>query len=108
MNYSDPPIASVTSTSLNLSTHSNRSNSTITDLSVQAIPEKYSEPSTSNIFHQEISLTADEESLGSPFKRALFWPENKPDSKRKKKSFKKIPSVATSNEWKKYYKKKTR
>lgn len=75
--------------------------------SIQAISKiDYSEQSTSNILHQEMPLTADEESLGSPFKRALFWPENKPDVTRKKKSVHKIPSVSTSSEWKKYFKKK--
>lgn len=41
----------------------------------------------------------------SPFKSILFWPENK-KTENKKKSILKVPSVATSEQWKAYYKNK--
>jgi hypothetical protein len=43
--------------------------------------------------------------IPSPFKRALFWPQQRsePTLKRKRE---KVPSVATSEEWKKYHEKK--
>ena len=68
----DPSIASVTSKSMNLSTHSNSASSIITGLSNQAISKIRSEPNTPSVLNQEVSLTATEESLGSPFKHALF------------------------------------
>lgn len=40
-------------------------------------------------------------SLGTPFKRALIWPEVKEKTKRRR-NVEKIPSVVTSKEWKKF------
>lgn len=43
--------------------------------------------------------------IPSPFKRALFWPEETPNTK-KRKAKEKIPSVVTSAAWQDYHKKK--
>ncbi|KAK9709465.1 hypothetical protein QE152_g26615 [Popillia japonica] len=43
--------------------------------------------------------------IPSPFKSALFWPEEPKDAKPKR-SKEKIPSVVSSTQWKAYYKKK--
>lgn len=44
--------------------------------------------------------------VSSPFKRALFWPEPIQKKKKTRAPKEKIPSVATSSEWQKYYQKK--
>lgn len=44
-------------------------------------------------------------SVGTPFKKALFWPEVD-QTKTVKKPKEKIPSVVTSKEWKKFFSKK--
>ena len=50
----DPSIASVTSKSINLSTHSNSASSIIIGLSNQAISKICSEPNTSSVLNQEV------------------------------------------------------
>ena len=37
-----------------------------------------------------------------PFRRALFWPEKREKTTKDKRKSEKVPSVITSNEWKKY------
>ncbi|KAJ8947825.1 hypothetical protein NQ318_009969 [Aromia moschata] len=44
-------------------------------------------------------------SIPSPFKSCLFWPKPKP-SKPNKRSREKIPTVATSDQWREYHKRK--
>ena len=44
------------------------------------------------------------QTIPSPFKRTLFWPQKA--STPNKRSKQKVPSVATSEEWKKYLAKK--
>lgn len=44
--------------------------------------------------------------IPSPFKRALFWPTPKENSKKRMKE--KVPSVITSIEWQRYYENKER
>lgn len=41
----------------------------------------------------------------TPFKKALFWPDPKPQTKKRKLK-EKIPSVVTSEAWRQYYQKK--
>lgn len=52
-----------------------------------------------------ISSKSGDKLIPSPFKRALFWPENteKPGKRRSKE---KIPSVVTSKQWQEYHEKK--
>ena len=45
------------------------------------------------------------ETVSSPFKKALLWPE-KISKNIKKKKTEKIPTVATSDEWQAYHLKK--
>lgn len=45
-------------------------------------------------------------SVGTPFKRALFWPETSTDQGNKRRKKEKIPTVVTSKEWMKYFKHK--
>lgn len=49
--------------------------------------------------------TSPEEIVPSPFKCALFWPEPKPATSRKRK-VEKIPAVVTSKEWQCYHENK--
>lgn len=46
-----------------------------------------------------------EETVPSPFKRVLFWPEPKPATTKKRK-VEKIPAVVTSKEWQGYHENK--
>ncbi|KAJ3665228.1 hypothetical protein Zmor_000733 [Zophobas morio] len=61
------------------------------------------QPSTSNTGRSEASSEAD---IPSPFKKALFWPQ-KDELKTTKRIRKlKLPSVATSDQWREYHRKK--
>lgn len=63
------------------------------------IEEQKQETPLTNVFAKNTK-----ENVSTPFKKALFWPEPKTETKQKAKE--KIPSVATSKEWKEYHKKK--
>lgn len=63
------------------------------------IEEQKQETPLTNVFANNTK-----ENVPTPFKKALFWPEPKTETKQKAKE--KIPSVATSKEWKEYHKKK--
>ena len=51
------------------------------------------------------SSKSDNKLIHSPFKRALFWPENT-EKAGKRRSKEKIPSVVTSKQWQEYHEKK--
>ncbi|XP_044754185.1 uncharacterized protein LOC123320469 [Coccinella septempunctata] len=65
------------------------------DQGMEKSPEQIEKTSTSSLPFQ----------VPSPFKSILFWPENK-RTENKKTTIVKVPSVATSEQWKAYYKKK--
>lgn len=46
------------------------------------------------------------DSVPTPFKRALFWPDAKENTEPKKRKKDKVPAVASSQEWQEYHKRK--
>lgn len=68
-------------------------------------PESFTQSDLQKVQNVKRKLIIDGQIIPSPFKNALFWPEQK-DIKNKRRKKEKVPFVASSKEWQEYHKKK--
>ncbi|KAH9632997.1 hypothetical protein HF086_000357 [Spodoptera exigua] len=99
-----PPLNTVPSG--NLLKISSTSQTTTLDFTFQNLPftEDPKTPNKEDQSSTQESCNTDNMVIPSPFKRALFWPTPKQNSKGRRKE--KVPSVVSSLEWQRYHENK--